>query len=66
MRTLRPKLLKSKTEIPKQVRDDKNEISTFSVMLNLFQHLVMMNMFYMGFSGEIPNHFSMTNRISVD
>jgi hypothetical protein len=38
---LKPKFLKPKTEIPKQVRDDIYGDSTFIVMLNSFQHLMV-------------------------
>ena len=37
---LKPKFFKPRTEIPKQVRDDKKREPNPAVMLNLFQHLV--------------------------
>jgi hypothetical protein len=37
---LKPKFLKPKTEIPKQVRDDTKRDPNPVVMLNSFQHLV--------------------------
>jgi len=37
---LKPKFIKPKTEIPKQVRDDKKRDPNPLVMLNSFQHLV--------------------------
>jgi len=37
---LKPKFLKPRPEIPKQVRDDKKGNSNPVVMLNSFQHLV--------------------------
>jgi len=37
---LKPKFSKPKTEIPKQVRDDKTLDPNPVVMLNLFQHLI--------------------------
>ena len=37
---LKPKFIKPKNEIPKQVRDDKKRDPNPLVMLNSFQHLV--------------------------
>ena len=43
---LKPKFSKSKTEIPKQFGMTKNESPTPVFMLNSFQHLVILKMFY--------------------